>query len=177
MRKKGEKMSKYAINIVWSDEDQCFIATIPAFPGLSAHGDTPEEAAAESQIAMEGFIQVFEEDGCELPESQTLESFSGQLRLRLPKSLHADLSLEAKQEGVSLNSYMVYLLTKRHTMQKIKKETETPQIHPHVNQLSIIMEHWDKTLDIPAQNNALSGYFSPDPSDDIDYPEKKSGLH
>jgi hypothetical protein len=45
----------------------------------------------------------------ESPES------SGQFRLRLPKSLHADLVREARIQGVSLNSYVLYLLTTRHS--------------------------------------------------------------
>ena len=48
---------------MWSDEDESYVATIPEFPGLSAFGDTPEEAAEEAKIAAEGFIQVFKEDG------------------------------------------------------------------------------------------------------------------
>ncbi|MFW5488407.1 MAG: toxin-antitoxin system HicB family antitoxin [Desulfovibrio sp.] len=40
------------------------------------------------------------------------KSFSGQLRLRMPSSLHRELSEKAEQEGVSLNSYLVYLLSK-----------------------------------------------------------------
>lgn len=32
------------ITIIWSDEDQCYIATVDEYPSLSAHGDTPEEA-------------------------------------------------------------------------------------------------------------------------------------
>jgi len=37
--------------------------------------------------------------------------FSGQLRLRIPKSLHAKLALMAEKEGVSLNMLLVHLLS------------------------------------------------------------------
>ena len=37
---------------------------------------------------------------------------SGQLRLRIPKDLHKDLALSADRQGVSLNTYMIYLLSK-----------------------------------------------------------------
>jgi len=39
---------------------------------------------------------------------------SGQLRLRMPKSLHAALSNEAEEESISLNTYIVTLLSDRH---------------------------------------------------------------
>ncbi len=47
-------MYKYSINVVWSDEDECYIATIPEFKGLSAFGDTQEEAIQEAFVALEG---------------------------------------------------------------------------------------------------------------------------
>lgn len=115
-------MFKYSINLTWSDEDDCYVATVSEFPGLSAFGDTPEEAIEEAKIAVEGFLKVYKEDGCPIPEPEILKPFSGQTRLRLPKSLHAALSQEALKEGVSLNSYIVYLLSERHVSKKLEKE-------------------------------------------------------
>lgn len=51
------------------------------------------------------------------PEAQPLVSaeeakdYSGQLRLRIPQSLHRQLALAADQEGVSLNTLLVHLLS------------------------------------------------------------------
>ena len=64
-------MFKYSIYLFWNDEDQGYIATIEEFPGLSAFGETPEEAAKEARIAAEGFIKVMEEDGEPIPEPKT----------------------------------------------------------------------------------------------------------
>ena len=115
-------MFKYSINLTWSDEDNCYVATVSEFSGLSAFGDTPEEAVEEAKIAVEGFLKVYEEDDCPIPEPEILKPFSGQTRLRLPKSLHATLSQEALKEGVSLNSYIVHLLSGRHVSRKLEKE-------------------------------------------------------
>ena len=52
-------MDKYSINIMWTDEDEGYIATIPEFPGLSAFGESPEEAIGEAKIALAGFIEVY----------------------------------------------------------------------------------------------------------------------
>lgn len=117
-------MFKYSISLVWSDEDDCYIATIPEFPGLSAFGDTPEEAAEEAKIAAEGFIEVYKEDGCKLPEPEKFSSYSGQIRVRMPKSLHAKLSQEAKKEEVSLNQYMVHLLSERNIQNSIDRKLD-----------------------------------------------------
>jgi len=42
---------RYAVR--WSDEDAAFIAVCPDFPGLSAFGDTPADAVAELDVAVE----------------------------------------------------------------------------------------------------------------------------
>lgn len=36
--------------------------------------------------------------------------YSGDFKLRIPKSLHKQLAEEAKQEGVSMNQLYVYLI-------------------------------------------------------------------
>ncbi len=115
-------MFKYSINLAWSKEDECYVATVPEFPGLSAMGETPEKAAEEAKIAVDGFLEIYLEDGCEIPEPETVKDYSGQTRLRLPKSLHATLSKEAEREGISLNSYIVHLLSERNLGKKVEAE-------------------------------------------------------
>jgi antitoxin HicB len=104
-------MHNYSVNLTWSDEDGGYIATIPEFDGLSAFGDTPEEALAEAKTALQGFVEVLEEAGQALPEPQRICPYSGQLRLRLPKSLHARLSEMARRENTSLNTLIVSLVS------------------------------------------------------------------
>lgn len=41
-----------------------------------------------------------------------LEGYSGRLVLRIPRSLHRDLKEAAALEGVSLNQYMLYKLSR-----------------------------------------------------------------
>jgi len=106
-------MNQYSINVVWSDEDNCFIATVPEFPGLSAFGDTKAEALKEAEIALCGFIEIHKEKKIELPTPQKVKEFSGQIRIRIPKSLHGKLSEFAQGEGVSLNTLIVSLLSGR----------------------------------------------------------------
>lgn len=48
------------------------------------------------------------------PEAVAMKDFSGQLRLRIPHSLHQQLSQTAEREGVSLNMMLVYLLSGNH---------------------------------------------------------------
>ena len=45
-------------------------------------------------------------------QTNDLQSYSGQFKLRIPKSLHRSLSMHAKEEGISMNQYCLYLLAK-----------------------------------------------------------------
>jgi predicted RNase H-like HicB family nuclease len=107
-------MFKHSVAIKWSDEDNGFIAFIPELEGLSAFGLTQDEAVKELLIAAEAFIETLKESGQVIPPPGKILPYSGQLRLRLPKWLHANLAMEAESEGVSLNTYLISLLAKRH---------------------------------------------------------------
>lgn len=41
---------------------------------------------------------------------KSIGDYSGKLNIRIPRSLHRRLSLEAKADGVSLNQYILYKL-------------------------------------------------------------------
>jgi len=45
-------------------------------------------------------------------------AYSGKFLMRVPKRLHADMAKAAKSQGVSLNQYVLYLLTERHAQGK-----------------------------------------------------------
>jgi predicted RNase H-like HicB family nuclease len=121
-------MDKYSASVQWSDEDNGFIATIPELPGLSAFGNTRDEALEELMIAKGAFLKVYKEDGCQLPEPDILNTYSGQIRLRLPKSLHAELTRVAKSERLSFNSYVVYLLSERNIAKKCMEKISEVQV-------------------------------------------------
>jgi len=108
-------MEKYPISIKWSDEDVGFIATIPGIQGLSAFGESPDGALSELKVAAEAHFQSLKKAGKPMPVPGKVIPFSGQLRLRMPKSLHAELSQAAEDEGVSLNTYLISLLAREHT--------------------------------------------------------------
>jgi predicted RNase H-like HicB family nuclease len=103
-------MNKYPINIVWSEDDNEFLATCPSFPGLSAFGESEEEALKEAKMALDLFIESYEERGIALPKPVRTSKYSGQLRLRLPKSLHQRAATMASEDGVSLNQYIANAL-------------------------------------------------------------------
>jgi antitoxin HicB len=79
-------------------------------PGCMADGETVEEALREGEDAVLSWIRSAQEDGEPIPQPRSLDQYSGQWRIRVPKSLHAQLDTKAKLEGVSLNTLSITLL-------------------------------------------------------------------
>lgn len=59
---------RYHINLFWSSEDECWIADVPDLKPCSAHGDTPEEAIANIQNAIELWLETAVDNGLAIPE-------------------------------------------------------------------------------------------------------------
>lgn len=109
--------SRYSILLMWSDETHAYLASIPELPEVRAAGNTMTEALQAVQAQLDAYVQSQRATGQNLPEARALSQYSGQFRLRLPRTLHASLVQEADAEGVSLNSYIQYLITYRHVQQ------------------------------------------------------------
>ncbi len=58
------------------------------------------------------WIETAYEAGDDIPLPSTDETYSGKLLLRMPKSLHRRLAEEAEGENVSLNQYIVSVLSR-----------------------------------------------------------------
>jgi len=66
--KKVRSMHRYAIEILYSPEDEGFIALAPELPGCSAFGHDEEEALRQIKLAMNLWIQAARLDHREIPE-------------------------------------------------------------------------------------------------------------
>lgn len=58
----------YHINLFWSADDACWVADVPDLAPCSAHGDTPGEAVANINDAIDGWLGVARERGFSIPE-------------------------------------------------------------------------------------------------------------
>jgi predicted RNase H-like HicB family nuclease len=71
------RMSKYQMLIQWSDEDNCYVVSIPDFPELNqpcADGATYEEAAKKGQELIESLFIWYQEEGKEMPQPKMLQT-------------------------------------------------------------------------------------------------------
>lgn len=63
-----KNIDRYQITVNWSDEDQTFIARVPAFKHVAADGATPEDAIREARIALQGVLDVMGKENMAIPE-------------------------------------------------------------------------------------------------------------
>lgn len=102
----------YRMEITPDKDEGGFVVSYPDLPGCITCGETMESAIANAQDAKIAWLTAALEDGIEIQEPDSLDAYSGQFKLRLPKSLHRSLSEHSKREGVSMNQYCVYLLAR-----------------------------------------------------------------
>lgn len=94
------------------NSDGTYFARIVEFPGCMTEGDTREEALENLDDAMRSWIAVGLEDGDPIPPPINDGLFSGKFVVRVPRSVHRDLSVRAEREGVSLNQFVVSALAR-----------------------------------------------------------------
>jgi antitoxin HicB len=85
-------------------------ASVEELAGCTSRGKTSEEALNGIQAAMTAWIEVALQEGREIPEPKSATSHSGRLLLRMPRTLHADLTRASEREGVSLNQFITDVL-------------------------------------------------------------------
>ncbi|HZW53998.1 MAG TPA: type II toxin-antitoxin system HicB family antitoxin [Candidatus Elarobacter sp.] len=86
------------------DENGSWFARVLELVGCMTTGSTEAAALASLHDAMKAWVTDALEQGDAVPEPATVERFSGKFMVRVPKSLHRDLSRRADAEGVSLNA-------------------------------------------------------------------------
>ena len=59
---------KYHVNLFWSEPDGAWVADVPDLQSCSAFGDTPAEALAEIEQAIEAWLAVARENGLPIPK-------------------------------------------------------------------------------------------------------------
>lgn len=105
----------YRLEIVPDTEEGGYGARYPELPGCITCADSLEEVVMNAEDAKRAWLEAALKDKVEIPEPEQEDSlieYSGQFKIRMPKSLHKSLSVHAKQEGISMNQYCIYLLSK-----------------------------------------------------------------
>ena len=108
----------YRMEIVEDKDEGGYVVSYPELPGCITCGETIESAIANAMDAKKEWLIAAMEEGIEISEPDNLEDYSGQFKLRIPRSLHKSLAEHSKREGISMNQYCVYLLSKNDVLYK-----------------------------------------------------------
>ena len=102
----------YRLEILPDPDEGGFVVRYPDLPGCISVGDTLQDALANAEDAKRAWLSAALEDGLQIAEPDSLDNYSGQFKLRIPKSLHRSLAEHARSEGISMNQYCLYLLSR-----------------------------------------------------------------
>ena len=102
----------YRMEIVEDKEEGGFVVSFPDLPGCITCGENVESAVANAMDAKKVWLEAALEEGIAIHEPDSIDDYSGQFKLRIPKSLHRLLAEHSKREGISMNQYCLYLLSR-----------------------------------------------------------------
>jgi predicted HicB family RNase H-like nuclease len=93
----------YTYRVHWSEEDQAYVGTCVEFPSLSNIASSPTRAVSGMQRLVEDVVKELVKEAVKVPVPVASRGYSGAFKVRIPPSVHQRLSLEAAEQGISLN--------------------------------------------------------------------------
>ncbi len=107
-----KKRDHYLKIVEWSEEDQCYVGSIPGWIGKCCHGNNEENVYRQLCQILDEWIEIYENDNIPLPTSISGKQYSGKFQLRVDSDLHKTLAIKAMQANESLNSFCGKILRK-----------------------------------------------------------------
>jgi predicted HicB family RNase H-like nuclease len=106
-------MNRYTYRAEWSSEHGEYVGRCIELPWLSRWAPTLQGAIADVEQAVDEYLADLEDDGGEAPAPITERKYSGKFMVRTSPTLHARLAVEAAEQNVSINHWVVQKLSDR----------------------------------------------------------------
>lgn len=132
MKTLDEYMSlPYRMELIEDKTEGGYTVIFPELPGCLTCGETLQEAYENAIDAKSEWIIAALEEGIKIPDPEPVldlynHTYSGQFKLRIPKSLHRSLAEHSKKEGISMNQYCIYLLSKNNAVYEAEHKLSSP---------------------------------------------------
>jgi predicted RNase H-like HicB family nuclease len=104
-------VNRYTYRAEWSSEFNEYIGRCLELPWLSRRAPTPKDAIASVEQAVDEYLA--EHEGVGIRRPLTDRKFSGRFYVRTSPMLHARLAVEAAEQNVSMNQWIVSKLADR----------------------------------------------------------------
>jgi predicted HicB family RNase H-like nuclease len=106
-------MNRYTYRVEWSSEYGEYVGRCLELPWLSQWAATMQKAIASVEQAVDDYIVECEATERNVPPPVTERRFSGKFLVRTSSALHARLTVEAAEQNVSMNQWVVQKLADR----------------------------------------------------------------
>jgi antitoxin HicB len=110
----------YPLNVI-ADPDGGYVVEFPDLPGCMTQVETLAELSPMAEEVRRLWLETTYEQGLEIPLPSYPEEYSGTLSLRVPRSLHRALAEAAKREGVSVDQYVLTLLSRADSEARVER--------------------------------------------------------
>ena len=114
----------YRIEIIPDTEEGGYAARYPELPGCITCAQSIDELMVNAVDAKRTWLMAALEDEIYIPEpisNSDIEDVPTQYKLRIPRSLYSSLREHAQKEGISMNQYCVYLITKNDSIYEFSR--------------------------------------------------------
>jgi len=114
---------QYPFDVV-ADSEGGYVIDYPDLLGCMTQAESLEEIPIMAEEARQLWIRTAYDRGHEIPLPSQPDEYSGKFNPRLPRSLHRSLAEAAEREGVSLNQYVVSLLSRQDAQARLEGRLE-----------------------------------------------------
>ena len=106
---------------VTPDPDGGFFISFPDLPGCITQVNQPDEIGPAAEEIRTLWIETAYEHGNDVPLPQGGVEYSGKFVVRVPRHMHQRLAESAALDGVSLNQYVVSLLSTNDALARMER--------------------------------------------------------
>lgn len=114
---------EYPFRVI-ADPDGGYVIVFPDLPGCLTQIDDLSELPEMVNEVRQLWLETEYELGAEMPLPSYPEEHSGKFNVRLPRSLHRRLAESAEREGISLNQYVVGLLSEGDALARVERRID-----------------------------------------------------
>lgn len=110
---------QYPFHVI-ADSDGGYVIVFPDLPGCMTQVESLDEVPAAAEEIRRLWIETEYAEGQDIPLPSYPEEYSGKFNVRLPRSL----AESAAREGVSLNQYVVMLLSRGDAQARLERRLD-----------------------------------------------------